>query len=270
MATVYQGSENLTIHTSFPVSMGQGTCSSKRRAMSIIAFISVYKWVKRTSVQYDTTTHFQLCHFIRQACSIWFPWMIFFPWKGITCMFINLCSKYWVCARLWSFIGTTGIKKTLKGLILWGKKAGKQPEEAKLFRVMCAMEKQNLSRGHGGAGALLKEVDTWGRGKGGCQVSFSTRPPFPGSVCTRALTTPPSLLSSVPPLPPQQQGSSGQHDLCVTSVSGTWGSRQGRRVWFHRHSHWQKWESPRNWLWLALYFVMSVNASYLILRAVCF
>lgn len=184
-------------------------------------------------------------------------------------VFINLCSKYWVCARLCS--GTTGIRKT-KPLLSQDSSCGERRQESSQRRHSCSRSRvrwRNRIWVEGMEGqAPSPRKWTRGGGKGvGCQVSFSTRPPFPGSVCTRPPSPAPILTLLCAPLPPQQQGSSGQceHDLCVTSfwvAHGGAGRADGSGS--TRYRHWQKWESPRNWLWWALCFVMSVNASYLI------
>lgn len=90
------------------------------------------------------------------------------------------------------------MKPLLSGLILWGKEVVKQPEEAKLFQVTCAMEKQNLSRGRGEEGALSKDVDRRGWGRSGLSGVFFYQTP----VSWVSVHSPPHPYPPRPNLPP--------------------------------------------------------------------
>lgn len=91
-----------------------------------------------------------------------------------------------------------------------GKKAGEQPEEAPLSQVTCAMEKQDLSRGHGGHGGADALSKKWTLGGGKVVRCLFHQTLFPGSV------HPPPILTLLCAPSPQQQGSSDS--VSMTSV----------------------------------------------------
>lgn len=192
-------------------------------------------------------------------------------------VFINLCSKYWVCARLCSGIGTTGIRKT-KPLLSQDSSCGERRQESSQRRHSCSRSRvrwRNRIWVEGMEGqAPSPRKWTRGGGKGvGCQVSFSTRPPFPGSVCTRPPLPCPHPYS---PLRPPPTPAAGQFwpvwawPLCDLFLSGTWGSRQGGRVWFHKVSSLTEMGKSKELALMGTLFCDVCECILPDLRAVCF